>query len=131
MKTNTIKIGGRTFALAFTLDAMCQLQDNVPDFRLEKLAEYVKTPGGMLDLLVALAEQGELLEGRILDVDRKWFGSHISPAPARIAQIQIAIFEALSAGMSMENEGGDAGEEDVVLAEIKKNGTPESSPGEP
>ena len=61
MKNPKIEIAGREFALAFTLDAMCTLTDSIKDFRLEKLAEYVKSPKGMLDMVYALAEQGELL----------------------------------------------------------------------
>ena len=130
MKTTKIKIGGRIFALAFTLGAMCRLQDSIQDFRLEKLADYVKTPDGLLDLLTALAEQGEKLEGRILDVDRDWCALHISPAPAKIAGIQIKVFDALAAGMSMETEEGENGEVDVVLEDLKKNVKTTGSPGE-
>ena len=120
MKQHTVTIGGRTFALAFTLDALCSLQDMIDDFDLSKIVDYVKTPKGMLCTLTAMAEQGELLEGRILDVDRKWFGSHISPSPASIAAIQSAILDAMAAGIMMETDSGPEGEVDVVLQEIKK-----------
>lgn len=122
MKTVPVKIAGRTFSLAFTLDAMCVMQDRIPDFDLSQISAYVRTPAGLLDLLAILADQGEQLEGRILDVDRKWFGLHISPSPRRIASIQVAVLDALAEGMKMETEDGEAAEVDVVLEEIKKNG---------
>lgn len=125
MKTIPLKVGGRTFELAFTLDAMCELQEEVEGFDLSKLSDLARTPKGLTQLLLALARQGELLNGRILDVGREWFGSHISPAPARIAKIQIAVLNALSAGMTMETDEEDEDEEhDVVLDEIKKKETP-------
>ena len=123
MKTTQLKIGKRTFALAFTLDAMCRMQQTMQDFDLSKISERVKTPDGLLDMIVILAQQGELLEGRTLNVDRAWFGSHISPAPVRVAQIQIAVLNALAEGMRMETEDDEPGETDEVLAEIKKKGT--------
>ena len=123
MKTTQLKIGKRTFALAFTLDAMCRMQQTMQDFDLSKISERVKTPDGLLDMIVILAQQGELLEGRTLNVDRAWFGSHISPAPVRVAQIQIAVLNALAEGMRMETEDDEPGETDEVLAEIKKKET--------
>lgn len=123
MKTTEIKIGRRTFALAFTLDAMCRMQETMTDFDLSKLSERVRTPDGMLDMITILAQQGELLEGRVLDVDRAWFGSHISPAPVRIATLQVAVLSALAEGMRMETEEDEPEETDEVLAEIKKKET--------
>lgn len=123
MKTTKLKVGGRMFALAYTLDAMCELSDVIPDFDMDKFPEYVKSPKRMLDLLVALARQGEALEGRELDVDRHWFASRIAPSPVGIAKVQVPIFNALAAGMTMETEEADDGEEvDVALQDIKKKG---------
>lgn len=123
MKQHTVTIGGRTFALAFTLDALCSLQDMIDDFDLSRIVDYVKTPKGMLSLLTAMAEQGEALEGRILDVDRHWFGSHTSPSPARIAEIQAALLGTMTDWMMMETDNGQEEVQDAVLQEIKKNGT--------
>lgn len=120
MKLNKIKVGGREFALAFTLDAMLELQDVITNFDMNALSDYVKSPGGMLDLLTALARQGEYLEGRTLDVDKHWFGAHISPSPSRIAKLQIAILDTLGTGMKMDMEDADDVEIDVALADIKK-----------
>ncbi len=120
MKSIKLKVGGRTFELAYTLDAMCELMDAIPDFDMDKFADYARNPRQMLDLLMALARQGEKLAGRTLDVDKAWFGSHISPAPISIAKVQAAIFEALVAGMTMETDTGEEGEVDVVLEQLKK-----------
>ena len=120
MKTTPLKIGKRTFALAFDLNAMEAMQNTIPDFDLGKLSDYVRSPGGLLDLITILAKEGEELEGRQLDVDRKWFGSHISPSPAKIANIHVTILDCLRDGLTMETEDEDDGEVDVVLEEIKK-----------
>lgn len=122
MEKRTVKIAKRTFPLAFTLGAMEELEQKIENFNLSKLQDYVKSPSGLIDILLALMRQGELLEGRILDVDRTWLASHLSPSPIRMAPIQIAIMNALSDGLSMEAEQ-DEGEVDVVLEEIKKKET--------
>lgn len=118
----TVKIAKRTFPLAFTLGAMEELQNKIENFNLAKLQEYVKSPSGLMDILLALMRQGAILEGKTLDVDRTWLASHLSPAPIRMAPIQVAILNALSDGLTMEAEE-DGGEVDVVLEEIKKKET--------
>ncbi len=124
----TVKIRKRTFALAFTLDAMAELQELIPDFNLADVYKYPKTPRGLADMLYVLAKHGEALAGRALDVDRAWFGA-LSPAPARCAAYQVAVFEALNAAMAMENDEEDKDDEvDVVLEELKKKDDPAASP---
>lgn len=118
----TVKIAKRTFPLTFTLGAMEELQNKIENFNLAKLQEYVKSPSGLMDILLALMRQGAILEGKALDVDRTWLASHLSPAPIRMAPIQVAILNALSDGLTMEAEE-DGGEVDVVLEEIKKKET--------
>ena len=129
MQTVTVKIRKRTFALAFTLDAMAELQDLIPDFNLSEVYKYPKTPRGLADMLFVLAKHGEALEGRKLDVDRAWFGT-LSPAPARCAAYQVAVFEALNAAFDMENDqdGGEEDEVDLVLEDLKKKESPDASP---
>ena len=123
MKTIPLKVGGRSFALAFTLDALCEMQDAIPNFDMSRLSEYVKTPDGLLNMLTIMARQGELLEGRTLDVDRSWFGLHLSPAPQRMARVQIALLNALAEGMRMDTEEDEESETDEVLANLKKKET--------
>ena len=123
MKTVPLKVGGRTFALAFTLNAMCEMQDKIQNFDLNKLSDYVKTPDGLLDLLVIMARQGESLNDRELDVDREWFGKHLSPSPRRMTTIQIALLNALAEGMRMDTEDDEEFETDEVLNDIKKKET--------
>lgn len=120
MKTTQLKIGKRTFELVFNLNAMFTMENTIPDFDLSKLTDYVKSPSGMIDMIVILAQQGEQLKGRTLDVDRCWFGCHISPSPKQIAKIQQAVLGALTEGLTMETEDDEDAERDVVLEEIKK-----------
>ena len=120
MKTIPVKIKKRTFALAFTLDALADMQDLIPGFTITDVYKYPKTPRGLSAMLYALAKHGEAMEGRTLDVDRAWFGA-LSPSPACCAAYQVAIFEALNIGLSMENEDDDPDREtDLVLEELKK-----------
>ena len=120
MKLTHVKIGGRTFALAFTLNVMADLEDALPEFDIAKLTEYVKTPKGLLTILTIMAKQGEALENRVLDVDSSWFGAHIRPGPANLMGLQSAIMEAMIEGMKMETEDGEEEQVDVVLEDIKK-----------
>lgn len=122
METRTVKIAKRTFPLAFTLGAMEELDQKIKNFNLARLQDYVKTPSGLLDILLALMRQGAILAGKTLDVDRQWLSSRLSPAPMRMAPIQVAILNALSDGLTMEAEQ-DEGEVDVVLEELKKKET--------
>ena len=120
MKTVPLKIGGRTLALAFNLNAMCELQESVPDFDLNKLADYVRTPDGLRTMITVLARQGEVLAGRIPDITKEWIGAHLSPSPQRMATVQVAVLNALAEGMRMETDDDETDETDEVLAEIKK-----------
>lgn len=119
-----IKIADRTFALAFTLNAMIEMQQQIPEFSMAKISEYPRTPEGLRTIILALAREGEYLEGRKLDIDAAWLGSHIKPSPARIAKIQTAIVQAIMEGMELENDDGSDEETDVVLEEIRKKETP-------
>ena len=119
-----IKIADRTFALAFTLNAMIEMQQHIPEFSMAKISEYPRTPEGLRTIILALAREGEYLEGRKLDIDAAWLGSHIKPSPARIAKIQTAIVQAIMEGMELENDDGSDEETDVVLEEIRKKETP-------
>ena len=120
MKTTPLKIGKRTFALAFTANALAELEETVADFDIANIAETTKSMKTLLDVVTSLAKAGEDLEGRTLDVDRKWFGAHISPAPLSIAKVQIAVLNAFSEGLRMEAEENEDGEVDVVLEDLKK-----------
>jgi len=123
MKTTPLQVGGREFRLAFTLDAMCAMEDAIEGFDISKLTDYIRHPKGLVQMVRILAEQGELLAGRTLDVDARWFGQRISPSPASVSRVQMAVLSALSDGMTMETDDGARGEEDVVLSEIKKKET--------
>lgn len=126
MKTVHVKLARKDLALAFTMDALADIEDVIKDFNISKLGEYTRNPRYLLDLLYCLAKQGEMIEGRKLEIDRAWIGSHTSPSPAQTAKIQIAVLNALTEGMRMETEDDEEeGEKDVVLEELKKNGKTE------
>lgn len=114
-----IKIGGREFALAFTLDGMDTLEKLMGGFDISKITDYTYSPKGLGDMVYAMAQQGELLEGRELDVDRAWIGSHLSPAPKKVLDTRLCILSCIEEAMRMESSG-ESEEVDVALAEIKK-----------
>lgn len=127
MAKNTVKIGGRVFALAFTLDAMANMMDIIPEFDLGKINVFSRSPKYLPDMVRCLAQQGELLEGRKLNVDRAWFGAHMSPSPVGAAKVQVAVLNAIADGLKMETEEDEErGEIDVTLEEIKKNDSPDA-----
>lgn len=121
MKTTPLKIGKRTFALAYTAEALAQFEEQVEGFDAAQIAEQTKSMSTLLDAVTILAREGEYLEGRELDVDRRWFGAHISPSPLSMAKVQMAVLGAFAEGIRMEAEADeDEGEVDVVLEELKK-----------
>lgn len=123
MKTFPVTIAGKTLHLAFTLDALANMEDLIKNFDFSKVSEYARSPRGLGDLVYCMAEQGELLEGRELSVSRAWIGAHLPPSPVKAAKIQIVVLNALADGLSMEAESEEEqGEVDVTLEEIKKNG---------
>lgn len=122
IKTQSVKIGGRTFSLAFTLKAMLDMQENIEGFDYNQIAEIVRTTKGLLDVLYYLAVSGEALEGRKLDVDKDWFALHIPSNARKILYLQLAIRDTMQDNMRMESDDDDerSREVDVVLQEIQK-----------
>lgn len=131
-KIRPVRIGGREFHLAFTLRAMLQLRQRFDGFDFGNLNETVATPEGLLAALYILAENGELLEGRKLDVDEDWFALNVPANVRKFISIQLAVMEALTAGMEMEADADDerGREVDLVLQEIQKKSAKTGSPGE-
>ena len=131
VKTHTVKIGGRTFTLAFTLRAMLELQRRIEGFDFNEINNLIRTTQGMLDALYVLAENGAKLNGEELDVDEDWFALHIPPTLRKMVSIQLAIAETFTDGMMMETEEDEWDREvDVVLQEIQKKRQTTDSPGE-
>lgn len=122
IKTHTVKIGGRTFNLAFTLKTMLDMQENIEGFDYNRIDEVVRTTRGMVDVLYYLAASGEALAGREMDVDRDWIALHIPATARKILYMQLAIRDTMQDNMRMESEDDDerSREVDVVLQEIQK-----------
>lgn len=125
VRTKTVKVGGRTFELAFSVAALIDFKENIPDFdyyNFDKIRENISNPKGLIDVLYILAKWGCLLRDKELDVSKEWLMIHIPASPQRLVSIQVAILEALSEAMAMEaEEDEDNGREvDVALEEIQK-----------
>lgn len=132
ISTRTVKIGGRTFDLAFTVASMIDIRKLDPDFDFGKVDEIVSTPEGMVHALYVLAKSGAMLKNETLDVDEDWFSVHIPANVRKFVSIQIAIMETMADAMMMEAEEDDerSHEVDVVLQEIQKKREKTDSPGE-
>ena len=119
-----ITIGGRKFALAFTLAALDGFEE-VFGKALDKdtLAAKMGDRHALVSLFRILGEQGEALEGRELDVDEKWIAQRLRVAD--LPRVQNALLAAITEGMRMETDTQDEDEEvDVVLEELKKKEQP-------
>ena len=119
----TMKVGGRELALAFTLDALSQMQETFgresANLTEKSMNELFGSTKNILTLLAILANQGEELAGRTPDITAKWLGQHMKPT--RMPMIQAAMLDAIQKGMDMETAEDDPAEEvDVVLEELKK-----------
>ena len=130
VKTHTIKIGGREFTLAFTLSSMLAMQNCIDGFNFNDIDNLVSTPAGLLNTLYVLADTGERLSGRELDVDKEWFALHTPATMRKLLSIQIIVMNTLADGMSMEAENDNDHEVDLVLQEIQKKSEKTSLPGE-
>jgi len=132
MKKHTITIAKREFNLAFTLNTMIRLQENLPDFDFNKLDAMIRKPKGLIDVMYELAVSGAALEDRALDVSKAWMAEHIPASQKRLVEIQMEVVNALTDGMRMETEEeeNEDREVDVVLEDIKKKDEKTDSPGE-
>lgn len=122
VKTQSIKIGGRTFSLAFTLKTLLDMQEHIEGFDYNRIEEIVRRPQGLVDVLYYLMKTGEALEGRELDVDSDWIALHIPPSAKQILYLQILIRDTMQDNMHMETEEDDdrSREVDLVLQELQK-----------
>jgi len=122
MKSHVVKIGGKEFPLSFSLKTMLRLQEDVDGFDLNKIDEFVRSPGGLLDILYEMAVSGAALEDKKLDVNKDWMAERIPFSMKRLVDIQVEIVNTLTAGMEMETEEEENAdrEVDVTLEDIKK-----------
>lgn len=122
IKTQSVRIGGRMFSLAFTLKTMFDMQENIENFDYNQIDEIITRPKGLVDVLYYLAKTGEALEGREMDVDKDWFALHIPPSAKKIIYLQLLIRDTMQGNMHMESEEDDdrSREVDLVLQELQK-----------
>jgi len=122
IKTQSVKIGGRTFSLAFTLKTLLDMQEHIEGFDYNRIEEIVRQPRGMVDVLYSLIKTGEALEGRELDIDKEWLALYIPPTVKKILYLQILIRDTMQDSMHMETEEDDerSREVDLVLQELQK-----------
>lgn len=120
-----VKVGGRVLALAFTLEAMDEMESafgkaiDLEDVK-ETIVDGTSDRKNLVKCLYVMAKEGAALNGETLDIDEKWISRYMRPGD--IPRMRIAIMETVADGMRMETAEGDEGEEvDLVLEELKKN----------
>lgn len=134
--SRTVKIGGRTFPLAYTMRGMLRMQQSIKDFDTSRIKEILSEPSGLIDILFVMMQDGADLEGRPLDVDKTWVSLHLPPSVRKVVELQIAVIDVMTEDMLMETEEDEerSREVDVVLQEIQKKRTAslggKSSPGD-
>ena len=124
MSTHEIKIGDRTFPLSFTLRTLIRMQEDLPDFN-DDFNKYITTAKGLMNTIYYLAMSGAALEDKELDVSLDWMAERIPANRKKLQEIQKTVVNVLVEGnrMETEEEENQDREVDVVLEEIKKNGS--------
>ena len=119
-----LQIGGREFPLKFTLRTLIRMQEDLPDFN-DDFNTYITTAKGLMNTIYYLAMSGAALEDKELDVSLDWMAERIPASGKKLQEIQRAIVDTLVEGnrMETEEEENQDREVDVVLEEIKKNGS--------
>ena len=119
-----LKIGDREFPLKFTLRTLIRMQEDLPDFH-DDFNAYITTPKGLMNTIYYLALSGAALEDKELDVSKDWMAERIPANGKRLQEIQKTVVSVLVEGNRMESEEEEEQdrEVDVVLEEIKKNGS--------
>ena len=124
MSKHEIKIWDRTFPLSFTLRTLIRMQEDLPDFN-DDFNKYITTAKGLMNTIYYMALSGAALEDKTLDVSLDWMAERIPASGKKLQEIQRAIVDTLVEGnrMETEEEENQDREVDVVLEEIKKNGS--------
>ena len=119
-----LQIGGLEFPLKFTLRTLIRMQEDLPDFN-DDFNKYITTAKGLMNTIYYLAMSGAALEDKELDVSLDWMAERIPANRKKLQEIQKTVVDVLVEGNRMETEEEeDQGREvDVVLEEIKKNGS--------
>lgn len=120
-----IKVGGREWPLAFTLDAMDELEQRTGK-TIDQLTFRVKTRQDretLLQTLEVLMAEGAVGTGMSTPTAQEL---RAAMRPGELMGALVAVSDAISAGMAMETEE-DSGpaEVDLVLEEIKKKEKPD------
>ena len=120
----TIKAGGRTYTLYFTLAAMDEIEEALGEpstFQEDQMEEIMSDRRKVMQVFTAFANQGEIAQGREGDLTVKSISRTIRPG--EILKLQKAVVDEIVIGARMETETDDDAEGDVVLEEIKKKET--------
>ena len=131
MKKHSIKIAGREFPLAFSLNTMIRLQDENPNFDYTNMENVLKTPKGLVDMLYCLALSGVSVNDQTLDVSKEWMAERLPATLEAVQKLGKVIVDTIAAGRYMETEEQENKdrEVDVVLEEIKKKEEKTDRPG--
>ena len=118
----TIKAGGRTYTLYFTLAAMDEIEEALGEpatFDKNQIEEIMSDRRKFMQVFITFANQGEIAQGHEGDLTVKSISRTIRPGD--LIKLQKAVIDEIVIGARMETEADDDDAEvDVVLEEIKK-----------
>lgn len=113
-------IAGRALKLVFTTAAWIEIEERYGSIEAlsDKMESGDKTVKTAIDAIAILANQGEGLAGRPMDVTAEWIAANIKPNEIKAAIAEFTV--AIQKGMGMEAEQEENEPVDVVLEEIAK-----------
>lgn len=123
IRTVTVNIGGREIPLRYTMRVQLQIEEELGmDFsEINDKLKAKKNTRTVIRLIRVMGNAGLQYAGREADLTDDWLIEHIKPGFT--TTYRIAAMAAVTAGWFMENEQASEGEQDDILAEIrKKNG---------
>ena len=123
IRTVTVNIGGREIPLRYTMRVQLQIEEELGmDFsEINDKLKAKKNTRTVIRLIRVMGNAGLQYTGQTADLTDDWLIDHIKPGFT--TTYRIAAMAAVTAGWFMENEQASEGEQDDILAEIrKKNG---------
>lgn len=123
IRSISVNIGGRDIPLRYTMRVQLDIEEELGiDFsELNDRLKGKKNTGLVISMIRLMGNAGLKAAGQAADLTDDWLIDHIKPGYT--TSYRIAAMAAITAGWFMENEQKDPGEQDDILAEIrKKNG---------
>lgn len=120
----TVLIGKEEIPLLFDMDAFAEMEEQVGMLtKLNDLLTGKSRIKNIVKMIVIMGNSARVADGKEPDLTDKAVSRKMEPR--KLAEYQIAVMGALTDGMKSETEDEAKTNEDEVLTEVKKKGTPE------